>query len=243
MSTEIKPSFSLKYVLLILLTAGITAVVTIGIQEFQKEEKIKKIALNVKGGNNEINFAKAIDNAIDIKYSLKNDTAEVKGYYHKFISLSNIGNVGLENLKCKISSKDSSIIILPNPKFESYPKEIGQLDFNFRKISNFKNEVEISLLNINEGVNIIYEAYSKKPIKSFDIDVAIRQKDLEVVRIDNIVVNQENDSIFKIAIYVTIGILLIMVVITILLLFSWKENAKIREKYNGNFWAYWWRGY
>ena len=151
--------------------------------------------------------------------------------------------MGLENLKCKISSKDSSIVIIPNPKFESYPKEIGQLDFNFIKISNCKNEVEIPLLNINEGVNITYEAYSKKPIKSFDIDVAIRQKDLEVVRIDNIVVNQENDSKLKIALYITLGISLIMTVTSILLLFNWKENPKIREKYNDDFWAYWWRGY
>lgn len=243
MSTEIKPSFSLKYIFLILITAAITAGVTIGIQEFQKEEKIKKIALNIKGGNNEINVARDIESAVDIRYSLKNDKAEVKGYYRKFISFSNIGNVGLENLKCKITSKDSNIVIIANPKFESYPKEIGQLDFKFKKISNSKNEIIIPLLNVNEGVNISFEGYSKKTVKSFDVDISIRQKDLEVQRIDNIVVKQEDNSILKFIFYIILGILFLMCLLTFILIINWKDKPEIREKYNENFWKYWWKGY
>jgi hypothetical protein len=249
MATEIKPSFSLKYILLVLVTAAITSGITLLIQEYQQEDKVKKIALSVRGGLNEVSKKNNKESAVTIKYALKNDTAEVKGYYHKTITLTNIGTNGLEHLQCKVINKDTNIFLIPAPKFESYPKEIGQVEYDLVKNSDHQNIITLPLLNKGEGISISYEAYSKSPVPKFDLDVVIRQKDLEVKRVDNFVVKEDGrwSQIFfgfltSLCIMVIIITMIIIIVISQRLVNAWDRSPETRKKYNQKFWKYWWEG-
>lgn len=243
METEVKPSFSLKYIILVLLTAAITGGITVIIQKYQEDEK--KLAVTIRGGNNELKTKKNND-AIIVKYSLKNDTSEVRGYYRKTIILNNIGNVGLENIKCKISSKDTNIILLPNPKFESFPKEIGTIDFKINKIKSYKNDIHIPLLNKDEGISISYEAYSKEVVPYLDLDISIRQKNLKVEKIESLVVKDEDgiiSTLIKFGKYIFGGLISILIVLSGNFYINWRSSTELRNRHNGNFWTYWWNGY
>lgn len=245
MSTEIKPSFSLKYILLVLVTATLTSGITILIQNYQDKEISKKIALSIRGGANELKSSNN-KSIISVKYSLKNDTSEVKGYYRKTITLNNIGNAGLENIKCKVISKDSNIILIPNPKFDSYPKEIGQIDLKIDNKSNTQNDIIVPLLNANEGISITYEAYSKKPIPFLDLEVSVRQKNLEVERTDKLVIREESkllNEILNVLYYGLIIIAFFIAVMTCMFYNNWKKYPEIRTRHRENFWTYWWHGY
>ncbi len=246
MSNEIKPSFSFKYVFLVLLTALITSGVTIIIQKYQGDEKHQKIGLTQRGGLNELNFNSSDESTISVKYSLKNDTSRVEGYYRKTVIITNIGEIGLENLKFKLTCKDTNVTLISNPKFESYPKGVDQIEIKIDKISSNQNNLFIPLLNIDEGVSISYEAYSKKPIPLLDLDISIRQKDLAVERIDSLVVKEEESItsvIFLVLKYASIIISIFALVLTFMFYRTWINNNELKNKYRGNFWAYWWKGY
>jgi hypothetical protein len=102
------------------------------------------------------------------------------------------------------------------------------------------------LLNINESLSISYEAYSKKPIPRFETTVTIRQKDLEIERTDNIILRREHSTIsdfFDMLKYVFLSALIVFLLLSFTFYSIWKNNLDLQEKYNGNFWTYWWKGY
>lgn len=167
--------------------------------KFFDKSKDKKLAIIIGDSKNQITPNEKIKSAISVKYSLNGDTSEVKSYYSTLITLTNVSDVGIDNIVCKVEPENENIYLSPNPLAvkndnnieysvelpskipDSLSRKVitplGVIGFNeYRGYT-----INIPLMNKNESLSFLCEGYSRNVYEKNELNVVVRQKDLEVI--------------------------------------------------------------
>lgn len=192
MAEEVKQGFSIKYIILVIFIAVIGGYFQYAFPHFL-DSKEMKISFSTKGGTNELNENKIDKDIITVKYSLKNDTSEVRGFYHKYLFIENTGNIGLDNIDCVVNSKDKNIILLKTFKIEN-ENNTNKVNYKLEKVSANEQIIKIPILNPGESISFNYSGYSKKNISNLDLEVTIRKKDLIVEETQSLISPKDDND-------------------------------------------------
>lgn len=240
---EIKPSFSFKYVILIIITAGIISSIgfllkPIFVKSIRREIVISKISVQ-----NLINLGKLNESQLLVKYSLKDDPKiEINSFFAQTIILKNSGSEGVENLEITFSVPDTNIELINDPSISTIPAKIID-GLKIKKLSQ-PNEKQkhiwnVDLLNKNEAIIFDYRAFSKEVVQHFEMNVVPRKKDW-VISYKEITESDKEEISFTLPIYIVISIILIGIMITFPIYYKeWIANPELRKNYS-SFLKYYW---
>jgi len=239
MSDEIKPSLSIKYILLVIITAIVSTSVGYFLNSYySKENKIITVSSYASGNK----IKKSDNNIIDIKYTLKsNPQDKILSYYTLTAFIKNNSDFYIEEFDIFISSKQKNIILVDNPIIKTIPRNIID-GINIKKYESTKNKHKwkVDLLNKNEAISFEYSLYSKEVIKDIDVEIVPRKKGWSIVYEEitnsNII---SKYSIFENIVYSGIFmILLFTILIVFMYKIKWNNNKELQSKYSGDFWKY-----
>lgn len=185
-NNEIKPSFSLNYLLLSLITALVVSGAGLVLTKYFEGKPKKEIFVFKNEVLRLIGGEVVHDEQIEAQYFLRQPNGERKKIENLFktkVFVKNGSDTGVDNLDVSISLNNSSAFLVSNPKISFEPKEIESV-VNFTKdpsSSDKKHIWHISLLNPGESIALDYGAYSEGKIDALEFSVLPRKKDWTVV--------------------------------------------------------------
>ena len=182
---EIKPSFSLKYLLLTLLTTALVTAAGIGITKLFETKSNKELTVYIGDQVNLLNDDAIPKGEIEATYHLKgNPNKQISSLFLKTIAIKNTGNKGAENVLITASLNGSNAKLIDHPKIKTDPKEIiDAITLTKKDNSTTQKHIwNISLINPNESVILDYFVYSEKQIDAITLNVVPRKKDWKILK-------------------------------------------------------------
>lgn len=239
---EIKPSFTWKYVVFMLVTSAIVGVVAFAVDHFLKTKPLRELEVYESTLNDLINDEYLKNAKIEATYFITgNPKKKIASLFRKTITIKNTGNEGVEDLSIVFSIKEENAFLVGNPKIISSPKEIADA-LNLVKDDNLSSEKKhtwnIPLLNQRESLTFEYNIYSENKLETLTFSSVPRKKDWKVLYIDTLI-GKEKSDVFP---YFITGMLTLLVSLLVTLkLFlklmipvyrkEWNSNPDVREKY------------
>jgi hypothetical protein len=237
---EIKPSFTIKYFTIILITIIATSLVAYAIDYYKEKQNEKVVKISSLNGMNQV--SSIFDtNIIDVTYTLKKDSSAIKSFFQKTIIITNIGKKGIENIEIQIATNTPNVVLLKNPEVESIPASLSPfLNLSFSNISNNKQTIKLPLLNKDESLLLKYIAYSPDNIKFLNLTADIRKKDLKIERSESLIPNKDHNSIVVILSIFGGGIGLIILAFPLIYFkyrMRYNSSDELKKKYKDS-WEY-----
>ena len=180
---EVKPSFSLKYLLLTALTAAIIGGIGIGISKLYDSKPTKELSVANGYTINLINDSSLPKDKFEVEYYFKGeDRIKISSLFRKKVIIKNSGNVGVVDLNVTAILRDKDIQLVDQPKINTIPwSVIDTISVDKNKESSDKKHIwVVSLLNPGESVTFEYSAFSKSKLDSISLDIIPRKKDWKV---------------------------------------------------------------
>lgn len=242
---EIKPSFSLKYLVLTFVTTIVISGVGIGISKLY-DSKPKNEFTVIDGFEIDLLNDEALPTKqFEAKFYLKgNPKIEISSLFRKSVTIKNSGNEGAENLQISAALKGANVFLVSEPNIKTEPKEI--IDAITIKKDKGSTETQhdwkVSLLNPDESITFDYSIYSEADVDKIALNIIPRKKDWVVVR-------QSAQSLtyygFKKDLAIaslTPPLLLLFIILFSLIIYriQWRKRADFREQYT-NFFHFWMR--
>lgn len=238
--SEIKPSFSFKYLVLTLLTTMIISAAGLGVTKLYESKPKKELGLINGFEINLLNDEELPKEVIEAKYFLKSDPKkEISTLFRKKVSIENLGNEGVENLNISAVIKGDKLFFASDPKITTSPKEI--IDAIVITKGNGSNSTKhdwvVSLLNPGEIIMFEYSVYSEESIKEVELNIIPRKKDWTITE-------QLSDISAKYSLArltITAGLTPIVFILSLLLLsisvyrIQWVRRKDFRESYSNFF--------
>ncbi|UCF85851.1 MAG: hypothetical protein JSV50_09525 [Desulfobacteraceae bacterium] len=242
-NSEVKPSFSLRYFFLTLLTTLIIAGVGLSLTKYFESKPVRNIVVYETDIENRLSSQSLPEEQIEANYFIKKKDGSrqrIKSLFHKKTIVENKGNEGIENMRLSVTITDKKARLIGVPKFRSEPTEI------IDAISIKKNESEsdeqkhiwtISLLNPGESIVVDYSVYSEEEIKNIDFQIVPRKKDWSVTTQPFLSKIEKGGSSWYV--YVSAVIVSPIIVILSILVFAvpfyvlaWNLRPHFRDFYN-----------
>ena len=181
---EIKPSFSLKYLALTLLSAIIMGGVALAISKIYESRPSRVIEISRDDPIDVLRGAGFPTDQIEANFYLKGSPEKkIASLFRNVIVIRNAGNEGAENILVSASLTQSDAHLVPGPKIRTEPRAIiDGIEFSRNDSSTTNKEVwNISLLNPGEAVILEYFVYSERRLSSITLNILPRKKDWSVV--------------------------------------------------------------
>ncbi|EOX3961137.1 hypothetical protein ACM9ER_004605 [Vibrio alginolyticus] len=242
METEVKASFSMKYVLLTLLTTVLVSLVGVFINNVFETKTSRGLLVTSFPELNIIEAVKSPGQEIEAKYYLKDSNMELLTLSRKSFTVKNVSDQGVDNLEVSIAIETKSASLIKEPEITTSPKKIvdGIRVIKGEQSSDTKHQWTISLLNPGEAVTFSYSAFSDEP------DAAITWN--FVPRKMNWVVKEneagKNDTALALSRAAT-GLLTMMFILSFVYVlslpiyyFQWRNREDFRTQY-GSFLRFW----
>lgn len=243
---EVKPSFSLKYFVLTLLSTVIISGVGLVISKVYESRPSREIEVFQDDPIDILNDAGFPKNQIEASFYLKgNPKKKVATLFRKVVVIRNAGNEGAENVLVSAALIEDNAHLVSTPKIRTEPREIVDGIALSRSESSTSNKEtwNISLLNPGESVILEYFVYSEEILPTITLNIVPRKKDWSVVNKSFFDQRQKNarDSLIRtiaVAGGGPIAFLLAFLGITVTLYrYQWNRRPDYRKKY-GSFLAF-----
>lgn len=182
-NNEIKPSFSLKYLILTALTAGIIGGVGFALSKLYESRPILELTVANGYSINVIGETTLPTDTFEIEYYTKGqERKKISSLFRKKVIIKNTGNIGVSDLNVTAVLKDKEVALTDLPKIESDPVNIINAISIIKsdKSTNKKHDWIISLLNPGESISFDYSAFSEQSIDKISLDVIPRKQDWKV---------------------------------------------------------------
>jgi len=182
---EIKPSFSWKYILLIIISAIILAFIGGLITYLFKDSPNRELTVYDNEPKSLLNN-NALPKEIISNYLLKDKNGKqnkkISSLFLKTIIIRNTGNKDGENIPLSVCLERENIFLIDDPEIKTNPKKIiAALKMEKQTGStNTKHIWSIPLLQPGEAVIFEYMIYSEKKVKDFKVTPIVRKKDWKV---------------------------------------------------------------
>lgn len=240
---EVKPSFSLKYLLLTLVTTLIISGGGIGVAKLIENKPKKELAVIDGFQTSLINDQELLSNQIEAKYYLKGDPKkEISSLFRKRVTIENVGTEGVENLSITAVLRGEELLLVSDPKITTEPREIHHA-ISIKKKSgstDMKHEWLVSLLNPGESISFEYDVYSESEVDDIQLSIIPRKKDWTISK--QIPSSNERESL---AYFAAISGLTPVIFLLSLLAMSlpvyriqWNRREDFRERYS-SFFRFW----
>lgn len=240
---EVKPSFSIKYLVLTLITTIIISGVGLGFSKLYVSKTKKEFTLIDAFEIDLLNDDALPKEQIEVKYYLKgNPKKEISTLFRKSVTIRNSGNEGAENLQVSAVLKGDNIFLASEPNIITQPREI--IDVITIKKGEGSTETQhnwsVSLLNPGESITFEYNVYSVEDVDKIILNIIPRKKDWVVVK--QSVQREQYSSFTKVIIVIglTPMLLLLSILFFSILVYSiqWLRRSDFREEY-ANFFKFW----
>ncbi len=242
---EVKPSFSLKYLVLTLLTTMIVSGIGLLISKIYESKPVKEMEVFQDSQVDIFNDDAFPKDLIEATYYLKgNPKKKIAMLFRKVVLIRNSGNEGAENVlvTAALAEKDAHLVAMP--KITTEPKDIVDVVSVSRVEGGNSNRPtwNISLLNPGESVKFEYFVYSEKKLRQINLNILPRKKDWKIINHSLFDRTQKDTdrlyNFFVIASSVPMAFLLLMLVLSFpFYRYQWNKRPDYREKY-GSFWAF-----
>lgn len=177
---EVKPSFSLKYLLLTALTAAIVGGVGWAASKLVELRPTKELSVANGYSINVIDRNLLSQDKFEVEYYLKGEEMKkISSLFRKKVIIKNTGNEGVTDLKITAILKTNGLELIEEPRIETFPKSIvDAIIFTKSKESNSKKHIwNVSLLNPGESISLDYTIFSTEEHDKFSFEIIPRKKD------------------------------------------------------------------
>lgn len=243
---DIKPSFSLKYFALTLISTVLISGVGLAISKAYESKPKKEIEVFQDEQIDILNDAAFPRDHIEATYYLKgNPKKKVATLFRKVVIVRNAGNEGAENILVSAALAETDAHLVAAPKVRTQPKEIVDAIAISRSDSGAGNKQtwNISLLNPGESVIFEYFVYSEQKISAINLNILPRKKDWVVVNKSLLNQTQKDTKDSLIKSFAVVGgaplafLLLVLVLSVPFYRYQWNRRPDYRERY-GSFSAF-----
>lgn len=243
---EIKPSFSLKYFILTIISTVVISGIGLLVSKYFESKPARVMDVIQYDQTNILNDPAFPYDQIEAKFTLKgNPNKKVATLFKKAVIIRNSGNEGAENILISATLLENNAKLVSSPTIKTEPKEIVNA-ISFTKSENCtdnKQTWNISLLNPGESVILEYFVYSDEKLSSINLNIVPRKKDWNIV--NKSLLSQKpkdaSETINKLMpIVVGAPILLMTIIFAIALPFyryQWNRRPDYRERY-GTFYSF-----
>ncbi|RVU82879.1 hypothetical protein EOL70_20270 [Leucothrix sargassi] len=235
-NNEVKPSFSLKYLLLTAITAAIVGGVGLGLSNLYESRPNQELTVANGYSLDVIGGASLPRDDFEVEYYLKGEERKkISSLFRKKVIMENSGNVGISELAITAVLKNDDAALIPQPKIESVPKNIVDA-ISISKDGNSTNKKHnwtISLINPGESISFDYTAFSEKDIDSISLEVIPRKKDLSI-KYEELGLSKATSFGERILPSISLIILIVLsplVVVFPFYLYQWGKRQDYRERY------------
>lgn len=177
--TEIKPSFSGRYIVLTVITSVIIAGVTFGINTISKSKPVRQLVVYESSLADLMRGGTLPNSQIEAIYYLSGDPKkQINSLFRKTVTIKNVGNEGVENLSLTIGVEENEAFLVSSPMIESSPQNIKDALNLFKQdgSSNKKHLWNIPLLNQGESLTFEYNIYSSQELNEVTFSAIPRKK-------------------------------------------------------------------
>ncbi len=237
--SEIKPSFSLKYLVLTFLTTIIISAVGLGLTKLYESKPKKQLTLINSFEINLLNDDSLPKEVIEAKYYLKGaPKKEIATLFRKKVSIQNTGNEGAENLHISAAIKGDKLFFVSDPKFSTTPEEIiNAISVKKGKGNNdIKHDWVVSLLNPGEIITLEYNVFSEEVPEKIELNIIPRKKDWVII--EQSTRKDDKYSLKRILFAGTTPIVLILQILMLTVVvyrIQWLRRKDFRESYSSFF--------
>ncbi|MGR2870826.1 hypothetical protein [Vibrio vulnificus] len=183
MEPEVKPSFSMKYVILTLITTVLVSVVGIVINKAFESKVSKELIITSKSELNIIEAVKSPGLQISSRYTLKDENqTEIRSLLSKTFVVENVSNEGVDDLEVSIAIDTEKAKLIEQPEITTDPKYIidGVRVVKEESSNETNHHWRVSLLNPGESIQFSYSAYSELEDVDVSWNFVPRKKDWSV---------------------------------------------------------------
>ncbi len=244
--SEIKPSFSPKYLSLIVVTAVIAATATALVNKIYESREVRQLAYDLGSDYHEIRGEPLFGEQIVAEYHLKAaPETRLKTLIRKQVRVENTGTKSAEDILFSAAIKEDGAMLVDKPGISTVPKEIvdGILVKKTAASDNKKHVWTISLLNPGESILFDYGIYSEAEVKAASLTVAVRKADWQIVSKSDLLSKKQSKT--PLAINILLGALAglagVFPAVFIWYAISWMARPKLQTKYL-TFWQFWLHG-
>lgn len=235
-TNEVKPSFSLKYILLTTLITLITAGISIAISKLYESRPNAEVTVSKGYSINVIGGTTLPNEKFEVEFYFKeNKRTKILSLFRQKIIIANTGNVGISDLEVTASLKDEDLTLIDPPKLETSPPNIidAVSVTKTEKSTTKKHYWIISLLNPGESISFDYSAFSEKYLDSISMEVIPRKKDVSIKYEELSLQDKSTPTKFILLVLKQMLIILILPLILALpiYIYQWIKRPDYREKY------------
>ncbi len=244
---EIKPSFSLKYLVLTLVSTFIVSGVGIFISKIYESKPSRQMEISQNDQIDILSNSAFPKDQIEANYYLKGSLKKkVATLFRKVVIIKNSGNEGAENILVSATLAETEAHLVASPIIKTEPTEIiNAISVSKSKSGTDKKQTwNISLLNPGESVIFVYFIYSEKKLDSVSLDILPRKKDWIVIN-KSLLNQKQNDVQNSILMNLGLAIVAPMAFYSFILSLSfplyryqWNRRPDLRKKY-GTFFTFW----
>jgi hypothetical protein len=238
---EVKPSFSLKYLVLTILSTAVISGIGLLITKALESKPIREIEVLESDQTNLLNDAAFPKDQIEASYTLKeSQNKKIATLFRKVVVIRNSGNEGAENIPVTANLQESNAYLISAPKIKTEPKEIVDA-ISISKTENGTSNRQtwnISLLNPGEAVVFEYFVYSEEKLDSINLKIIPRKKDWTIANKSLLNRGEINSSTSLLKMILTAAGAMIAFLISVLLfavpfyIFQWNKRQDYRQKYS-----------
>lgn len=237
---EIKPSFSLKYLVLTLISTVLISGIGLVISKAYESKQIKQLEVFQDEQIDVLNDAAFPRDHIEASYYLKDSPKKkVATLFRKIVIIRNAGTEGAENILVSAVLAEIDAHLVAAPKVRTLPKKIVDAIAISRSDTGSDNKQtwNISLLNPGESVIFEYYVYSENKLTEINLNILPRKKDWVVVNKTILNQSQRNTKetlfdFFRVAIGVPVVLIFLMLTIAVpFYRYQWNKRPDYREKY------------
>jgi hypothetical protein len=242
---DIKPSFSLKYFALTIISTVLISGIGLAISKAYESKQKREIEVIQDEEIDILNDSAFPRDHIEATYHLKgNPKKKVATLFRKVVVIRNAGSEGAENILVSAALAETEAHLVAAPKIRTQPKEIVDAIAISKGDSSAANKQtwNISLLNPGESVIFEYFVYSEQKLSSIKLTILPRKKDWTVVN-KSILGQAPNTKETLIRSLTVVGgaplalLLLVYVIAVPFYRYQWNRRPDYREKY-GSFNAF-----
>lgn len=249
-TSEIKPSFSLRYFALTFLSTVIVAAAGLGITRVFTSKIDKTITIFEDQTTNLFSGVQLPNSQFEANYYLKNNDGsreEIHSLFRARSIVKNDGNEGIENLEITVALDNAEATLNNTPIINTEPKELTSaiaLKLQNENSTNSKHKWTVSLLNPGESISFEYTIYSNSKLSNINCTITPRKKDWKTNRRSLIDTENEKElDITSIAVGIVFAVLLTPVLILLsaipLYAFVWILREDYRLHYRNLIDFYW----
>lgn len=235
---EIKPSFSLKYVVLTLFTTVIVSGVGLIVSKSYESRPSRELEVLQGDQVDLLNDPAFPKDQIEANYYLKGKPKKkVATLFRKVVVVRNAGNEGAESIFVSATLAETNAHMVTTPKIRTVPREIVDAISVTKGDSGTDNKQtwSISLLNPGESVIFEYFVYSEEKLSSINLSILARKKDWRVVNKSLLYQRDAMESLNKIitvAAGVPVALLFFILALSVpFYRYQWNRRPDYREKY------------